>query len=150
MGLVAVARYSVLIEEQVARSALASAGIPAVVMDEGQGAMNYLWCVMLQGFRLCVVESELEDARAILGEALKQGAQGEPSDIRPNPRTTEWIIAGLIPGILWGNFGLLVEATRRKPTFARAAFLLIAYTLMAIALIMGVRSCSQPHSLYPT
>jgi hypothetical protein len=129
MGLVVVARYSVLGEAQVARTALESAGLFAVVMDEGLGALNYMWEQLLQGYRLCVVDEDLMPRRDVLMAARSEGAAAGPSDIVVEPRSAPWIVLSLFPWLpVDPRVGLLFEAARRKPTPARYVALAIFVT----------------------
>lgn len=146
MGLVVVARFSVLGEAQIARSALESSGIFAVVMDEGIGLVNYMWSAMVQGFRLCVAAEDAEDAAAILIAARTDGAAAGPSDIQTRTRSLDWILVSLIPWALVSPyFALLFEATRRRPTAARYTFLIV---VIAVYLLLVLSMCAPRPDYY--
>ena len=138
MGLVCVVRFSVLIEAQIARSALESAGILAFVADEYYGYADWPLQTALQGFRLQVPVEAFDDAVGVLLEAGRTGAADmadTPSDIPSRPRTAEWILLGFVPGLLVPEIGFAVEATRLKPTLARKTFLWMFYGVMLFQLI---------------
>ena len=148
MGLVVLAKFSELGEAQVARSALESAGLFAIVQDEGVGHLNYLWRQFLQGFRLCVASSEYDDARAVLIHAVEEGKRAEPSDIPQDTRTAPWIVSGMIFAVIAPYYALLMEATRRRPTAARWAVLVIAAFLMTLPFILLIGQMTSPRDSY--
>jgi len=118
MGQVVVVRFSVLAEAQVARAALHSAGIPALVADEHYGSLDWELHTGLQGFRLMVPVEDFDDASQILLAARRLGAAdilADPGDIPVRPRTLGWIIAGLFPGVFMPEWGFFIEAVRRRP-----------------------------------
>jgi hypothetical protein len=149
MGLVVVARFSVLAEAQVARTVLESAGMPAFVMDEIIGGNIFYWSEMLQGYRLCVSDQDLAEARQLLTEARRSAAELEPTDLRIAPRTAPWVVAGLFPGVFIPLLGWAVEATRRKPTPARWVFLVVTYAMMAWLVFWLFGALLQPRAAYP-
>jgi hypothetical protein len=80
MGLAVVARYSVLTEAQIAQATLESAGLHAVVLDSGPGASNPYGLLLVEGFRVAVLEDDLIEAGGLLSEAKRAAAleRGEP------------------------------------------------------------------------
>jgi len=62
MGLGVVARYSTLVEAEVACSALRAGGFHAEVLEAGMASAFWMYQTALGGLRVAVPSSELEDA----------------------------------------------------------------------------------------
>ena len=115
MSLAVLERYSVLTEAMVARGALESAGIPAVIAEEQHAQSDPLLHVALQGFRLCVPDAALNEARAVLQEAVREGAAGAPSDIVPAKQHPVWVVAIVLGMITLGpKGGFLLQGLRDR------------------------------------
>lgn len=128
----------------VARGALASAGIPALIAEEQHGHSDPLIHVGLQGFRLCVPLQALDDGRAVLHEALRQGTANTPSDIPPPRRGLAWglfIFVGMISlGPAGGFFlqSLRDRGSRVLPVavFATPVILLVVAAFIFLLMIL--------------
>jgi hypothetical protein len=84
MALVCVARYADVAEAEVARSALDSAGVFALVFDGDFSQAAWHLSTAIGGVRLMVAEEQLADAQAVL--ALPEPAQKPSDDEETCPR----------------------------------------------------------------
>lgn len=66
MALVEIARFSDLREGQIAASRLRATGLMPILWDEYRGSIDFFLWQALGGFRLCVIEDEAEEARALI------------------------------------------------------------------------------------
>jgi hypothetical protein len=102
MALEVVARYSTLVEAEVACSALRGAGFHAEVLEATIVSMNWMYQTALGGLRVAVPESELPDATAYLADILRSRRRPHR---RPRDRGIIWRLLALALGL-----GLLPEA----------------------------------------
>lgn len=130
MGLVSVARYSDLQEARIAASRLDSAGIMALVPEEQIGHTNFLLGQALGGYRLCVVDEELQAAREVLtgcrtedAEALKW--QDHPQVISSAGASFLWALTDPTGGFAWARL-------RRRFTVTAFLGLLLGFLVVAV------------------
>jgi hypothetical protein len=118
MGLRVVAVFLSLAEAQVARGALRSAGMDAVLFDELLGANMWTYQVAFGGFRLAVPENELEPANAVLIEINRRRFRRR--DLGDRGVGWRWLaaFAGLC---LAPDFGWLIVGLRQRGFASRVA-----------------------------
>lgn len=138
MSLAVVERYSVLTEAMAARGALESAGIPAIIAEELYAQSDPLMHVALQGFRLCVPASALEDAATLLLAAVEAG-RSVPSDIEPPKRGLGWGLAAAAGLVLAGEAAFFIVGIRdRGRRVLPVALLAIPVILIGLAAFLFV------------
>lgn len=91
---VTVTRFSFPYEAQIARSALESAGIEAVVLDEHTINMNWLYSNALGGVRLQVLSNREQEAKELLAQDFSAQVESRVGEKRQTPcpecNSTQW------------------------------------------------------------
>lgn len=130
MALVSVARYADLQEARIAATRLDSAGIMAIVPEEQMGHTNFLLGQAMGGYRLCVIDEDLQAAREILTgcrtenpEALKWREQ--PDAVTSAPSSIFWAIMDPTGGFAWAKL-------RKRFTVTAILALLLALLVIAV------------------
>jgi hypothetical protein len=85
--LIVVRRFRDLIEAELAKGKLISAGVDCFLADENTVRMDWLWSNAIGGLRLVVKEEDVEAARTLLDEPIPdQIAQEDPALNYTQPR----------------------------------------------------------------
>jgi hypothetical protein len=140
MTLVVVARPLDLPQAQVAASALRSAGLNPILLDEMLSHAYWHAMFAFGGCRVAVPEAEAEDAIAILGQAPEPVVDALGRGDRIDPIGWGWRVAAGVPGLLLltPDLGWLVLAVRSRLRGARGARIGMAVTLVASAFLLAM------------
>lgn len=134
MALVSVARYADLQEARIAASRLDSAGIMSLLPEANLGSTNFFLGQAMGGYRLCVIDEDLQAAREVLtgcrtenAEALKWG--DHPQAVSSAPVSLFWAVmdpqAG---GWAWA---------RLKRGFSLPALIVMSLSLLLLAVVFA-------------
>lgn len=104
-----IARSSDLREGQIAASRLRAAGLMPILWDEYRGSIDLFLWQALGGFRLCVIEDEAEEARALItlfrtSDPAALDWTRHPEAISSAPAALFWTVADpQSGGYAWGS-----------------------------------------------
>ena len=135
MALVEVTRFDDPQEGQIAASALSAAGIHAVCHVNGYGTLDFLMRRATQGYGLWVQADMVTDARAFLAE--RRTVNPEALAWRRHPQVLTGIQLAAAT-FLDPNIGLMIAATRQRPSPFRIAATLAVWVLAASVLLGAV------------
>jgi hypothetical protein len=100
--------YAVLVslytreEAEVMASALRADGIDAFAENSNQQGMTWLYMLALGGLRVFVRRSQLEDARELVRERLRENVDDAPEErVQRRDRWKVWLMAAGLYGINW-------------------------------------------------
>ena len=133
MALVSVARYADLQEARIAASRLDSAGIMSLLPEAELGSTNFFLGQAMGGYRLCVVDEDLQSAREVLTgcrtedpDALKWG--DHPEAVSSAGSSIFWAVTDPTGGFAWAKL-------RRK--FTITAFLGLVLSFLVVAVVVA-------------
>lgn len=136
MGLVSVARYTDLQEARIAASRLGSAGITSLVPEAQMGSTNFFLGQAMGGYRLCVVQEDLQAAREVLTGCRTENAEAlkwreHPEALSSAPTSIFWAITDPTGGFAWSRL-------RKKFTVTAFLGLLLGFLVVAVFVVAVV------------
>ncbi|HRD28825.1 MAG TPA: hypothetical protein PLO65_11045 [Caulobacter sp.] len=140
MALVSVARYADLQEARIAASRLDSAGIMSLVPDANLGSTNFFLGQAIGGYRLCVIDEDLQAARDVLTGCRTENPDAlnwrdHPDAVTAAPSSIFWaVVDPTAGGWAWGSL-------RRRFSLPAAIVLVLSLamivTLVALTALSG-------------
>lgn len=133
MALVSVARYADLQEARIAASRLDSAGIMSLVPEANLGSTNFFLGQAIGGYRLCVIDEDLQAACAVLTDCRTENPEAlkwrdHPDAVTAAPLSIFWaIVDPTAGGWAWGSL--------KRRFSLPAAIVLFLSLAMIVALI---------------